>query len=72
MYAFMGDTIAEQTMKAIISSKDMSSMRKKISYADKGKCDNNITSIPFPESWPDIDTSITPECKFEDHQKAQQ
>eukprot|EP00957_Ditylum_brightwellii_P033026 2504109-Ditylum_brightwellii.AAC.1 len=61
MHALMGDITAEQAMKAIINSKDMANMWKKISYADKGKQDNNITFDSIPESWPDIDTTITPE-----------
>eukprot|EP00957_Ditylum_brightwellii_P138649 10568198-Ditylum_brightwellii.AAC.1 len=61
IHALMGDTTWEQTMKAIINSEDMSNMWKNISYADKGKHDNNITSILIPGSWLDIDTIITPE-----------
>eukprot|EP00957_Ditylum_brightwellii_P099944 7616265-Ditylum_brightwellii.AAC.1 len=72
MHALMGDTMAEQAMKAIINSEDMSNMWKKISYADKGKHDNNITSISIPESWPDMDTTITPDCELDDPPKAEQ
>eukprot|EP00957_Ditylum_brightwellii_P123886 9443898-Ditylum_brightwellii.AAC.1 len=60
MHALMGDTTAEQAMKAIINSEDMSNMWKTNSYADKRKCDNNITPISIPESWLHINTTITP------------
>eukprot|EP00957_Ditylum_brightwellii_P123001 9378843-Ditylum_brightwellii.AAC.1 len=59
-------------MKAIINSKDMANIWKKISYADKGKQYNNIISNLIPESWSDTDTIITPECELEDPKKAQQ
>eukprot|EP00957_Ditylum_brightwellii_P099867 7609643-Ditylum_brightwellii.AAC.1 len=72
MNALTGDITAEQVMKVIVNSKDISNMWKKISYADKGKQDTSITSIYILESWPDMDTIITQECKLEDPKKAQQ
>eukprot|EP00957_Ditylum_brightwellii_P037063 2806361-Ditylum_brightwellii.AAC.1 len=50
IHALTGEITAEQAMKAIINAKDMANMWKKISYADKGKQDNNITSILILES----------------------
>eukprot|EP00957_Ditylum_brightwellii_P005293 403679-Ditylum_brightwellii.AAC.1 len=59
-------------MESIINSEDMANMWKKVSYADKDKHNNNITSILILESWPDIDTIITPEYELEDPKKAHQ
>eukprot|EP00957_Ditylum_brightwellii_P207438 15352980-Ditylum_brightwellii.AAC.1 len=68
----MGEITAEQAIKTIIDAKDMANMWKKISFADKGKQDNNITSILIPEAWPGINTIITPEMELEDPKKVQQ
>eukprot|EP00957_Ditylum_brightwellii_P080024 6085974-Ditylum_brightwellii.AAC.1 len=65
----MDDITTEQAMKTTINSEVMANMWKKISYADKGKHDNNITSILSLESWPDIDKIITPEYELEDPKK---
>eukprot|EP00957_Ditylum_brightwellii_P196994 15008360-Ditylum_brightwellii.AAC.1 len=56
-------------MKAIVNVKDMANMWRKISYTDKGKQSNNIILILIPESWPDINTTITPEMELEDPKK---
>eukprot|EP00957_Ditylum_brightwellii_P041429 3137104-Ditylum_brightwellii.AAC.1 len=64
--------MAEQAMKAIVNTEDMADMWRKISYADKGKRDDSIALLSNPESWPDINTIITPEIKLEDPKKAQQ
>eukprot|EP00957_Ditylum_brightwellii_P116530 8888886-Ditylum_brightwellii.AAC.1 len=66
----MGDTTAEQAMKAIISTEDMSSMWKKIANVDKGKLDHNLISISIPLSWPDMNTTITTNCELEDPAKS--
>eukprot|EP00957_Ditylum_brightwellii_P138796 10579791-Ditylum_brightwellii.AAC.1 len=56
-------------MKAVINAEDMANMWKKISYKDKGKRDHNITLILISESWPDINTIITPKMELEDPKK---
>eukprot|EP00957_Ditylum_brightwellii_P068794 5222387-Ditylum_brightwellii.AAC.1 len=68
----MGDIMAEQAMKAIINAEGMANMWKKISYTDKEKRDNNITSLSIPASWLDINIVITPKIELEDPKKAQQ
>eukprot|EP00957_Ditylum_brightwellii_P011568 874449-Ditylum_brightwellii.AAC.1 len=72
IHALTGDTTAEHAMKAIINSEDMSNMSKKIAYADKGKRDNNLTSISILAPWPDMNTTIMADCELEDPQKAEQ
>eukprot|EP00957_Ditylum_brightwellii_P028841 2179242-Ditylum_brightwellii.AAC.1 len=50
----------------------MANMWRKISHTDKGKRDNNITLLSIPESWLDINTSITPKMELDYPKKAQQ
>eukprot|EP00957_Ditylum_brightwellii_P013628 1028122-Ditylum_brightwellii.AAC.1 len=62
----MGDIMVEQAMEAIINAEDMANMWRKVSYTDKGKRDNNTTLLLIPESWLDINTSITSKMELED------
>eukprot|EP00957_Ditylum_brightwellii_P037127 2810204-Ditylum_brightwellii.AAC.1 len=48
---------------------DMTNMWRKISYADKGNTDNQLTTISIPESWPGMETTITSKCELEDPKK---
>eukprot|EP00957_Ditylum_brightwellii_P000587 45208-Ditylum_brightwellii.AAC.1 len=59
-------------MKATINAEDMSNMWKKTAYTDKGKLDNNLTSISILLSWPDMNAAITANCELEDPPKAEQ
>eukprot|EP00957_Ditylum_brightwellii_P172767 13152380-Ditylum_brightwellii.AAC.1 len=44
IHALTGKKNAEQALKAITNADSMSTMWKKIGYADKGHAENNITS----------------------------
>ena len=48
----------------------MSTMWKKIRYADKGCIENNIMSISIPDTWPDMSTPILAEDVLENHKTA--
>eukprot|EP00957_Ditylum_brightwellii_P035589 2697765-Ditylum_brightwellii.AAC.1 len=43
----------------------MSTMWKKIGYTNKGRIENNITSISIPDTWPDMSTAILAEDVLE-------
>eukprot|EP00957_Ditylum_brightwellii_P078909 5999522-Ditylum_brightwellii.AAC.1 len=58
IHALSGDMTADHTPKAIINTKTMSNMWKKINFADKGSQNNNMTLIQFPAS-----TSSTRTCR---------
>eukprot|EP00957_Ditylum_brightwellii_P209103 15360335-Ditylum_brightwellii.AAC.1 len=61
IHALSGDTTAEQVLKAIINAEDMAQMWKKIQFANKGRKENNLTSIQGPASWPEASVNITPQ-----------
>eukprot|EP00957_Ditylum_brightwellii_P092670 7056394-Ditylum_brightwellii.AAC.1 len=44
----------------------MAQMWKKIQFANKGRKENNLTSIQVPASWPDISVDIIPQHELED------
>eukprot|EP00957_Ditylum_brightwellii_P207545 15353454-Ditylum_brightwellii.AAC.1 len=45
-------------------------MWRKISYADKGNIDNQLTTLSIPELWPSVEITITSECKLKDPKKS--
>eukprot|EP00957_Ditylum_brightwellii_P151294 11520421-Ditylum_brightwellii.AAC.1 len=48
----------------------MSTMWKKIGYADKGHIENSIMSISIPDTWPDMSTPILAEDLLENPKTA--
>eukprot|EP00957_Ditylum_brightwellii_P000591 45501-Ditylum_brightwellii.AAC.1 len=52
-HALTGEIKAKHALKAIMNAETISTMWKKIGYADKGRAKNNVTSISIPDTWPD-------------------
>eukprot|EP00957_Ditylum_brightwellii_P047754 3627574-Ditylum_brightwellii.AAC.1 len=71
-HALTGNTTTELSLKVIINAEDMSNMWKKIAYADKGKTDNNVSSISIPLLWSDMHTPVMATRDLEDLKKTDQ
>eukprot|EP00957_Ditylum_brightwellii_P061092 4636037-Ditylum_brightwellii.AAC.1 len=59
IHALSGDVTKEHALKANINAETMSTMWKKIKFANKGSQDNNSMLIQNPASWPDANMDIS-------------